>query len=216
MISITIDPSIRAAAPNLRLSCMTADVRVEPSPPKLLAIMDALADKARASALLAEPNVQATRAAYRKLGNDPTRYRNSAEALLRRITLGKGLYRVNNIVDINNVLSLEFAHPGGCFDATYLQPPFVLRAGAPGESYEGIGRGPINLEAIPLLADAQGPFGSTTSDSTRGMIRPETTRLFLIILAFSGQPDASMILWRAGELLEEFAHAGGFEGWEVG
>ena len=45
--------------------------------------------------------------AYRALGTDPTRYRGSNEALVRRIVQGKGLYRVNTVVDVNNLLSLE-------------------------------------------------------------------------------------------------------------
>ena len=68
-------------------------------------------DEARKS-----PPIKALRDAYRALGNDPTRYRGSNEALVRRISQGKDLYRVNTVVDINNLISLETLHSAGTFD----------------------------------------------------------------------------------------------------
>ena len=89
------------------------------------------------------PPIKALRDAYRALGNDPTRYRGSNEALVRRITQGKDLYRVNTVVDINNLVTLETLYSAGTFDFGHLQPPITFRIGQPGESYSGIGRGEI-------------------------------------------------------------------------
>ncbi len=58
-------------------------------------------------------NIEASRKAYRACGKDPTRYRLSSESLLRRVLKGKGLYKVNNIVDINNLLSLKYHYSIG-------------------------------------------------------------------------------------------------------
>ena len=66
------------------------------------------------------PPIKALRDAYRALGNDPTRYRGSNEALVRRITQGKELYRVNTVVDINNLISLETLHSAGTFDLEHV------------------------------------------------------------------------------------------------
>ena len=57
------------------------------------------------------PQITAMRSVYKALGKDPSRYRGSAEALLRRVLSGKGLYQINSVVDINNLVSLESLNP---------------------------------------------------------------------------------------------------------
>ena len=58
-------------------------------------------------------------------------------------------------------------------------PPVVLRAGRPGESYESL-RGPFNLEGKPLLADAEGPFGTPITDSQRVKVTGDTRRAWVV------------------------------------
>ena len=60
--------------------------------------------------------VEDTRAAYKLLGNNPSKYRNAAEAMLRRIIKQKGLYQINNIVDISNFVMLETGQPIHMYD----------------------------------------------------------------------------------------------------
>ncbi|HEY0781724.1 MAG TPA: hypothetical protein VGE98_04650, partial [Thermoanaerobaculia bacterium] len=56
-------------------------------------------------ATLAErPTVAALRALFRAAGCDPTRYRPSSEALLRRVLKGEALPAIHPFVDVNNVL----------------------------------------------------------------------------------------------------------------
>ena len=193
MIEIRIDDCFAAAGLSVALGCVQARVRVAPAPPALTAAMDA--EVARAAALLAErpvaelPAVAAGRAAYRILGKDPTRYRLASEALLRRAAQGKGkgLASVNNVVDLNNLVSLHTGLPVGSAGVEALQPPLVFRVGTEGECYEGIGRGEINLRALPLLADREGPFGSPTSDSRRAMISEDTRTVLLVIYGLGGE-----------------------------
>jgi len=97
------------------------------------------------------PPIKALRDAYRALGNDPTRYRGSNEALVRRIVQGKELYRVNTVVDINNLISLETLQSAGTFDLDQIQPPVTFHAGRPSESYLGIGRGEIKIAGLPVF-----------------------------------------------------------------
>ena len=142
---------------------------------------------------------------------DPTRYRGSNEALVRRITQGKELYRVNTVVDINNLISLETLHSAGTFDLDQIKPPVVFRGGLPGESYAGIGRGEIKIEGLPIFADQLGPFGSTTSDSERAMVRLETTHIMMVIISFLGSTGMDAILERATALLQRYALASAIE-----
>lgn len=157
------------------------------------------------------PPIKALRDAYRALGNDPTRYRGSNEALVRRITQGKELRRVNTVVDINNLISLETLHSAGTFDFDRIQSLIIFRIGQPGETYSGIGRGEVKIEGLPVFADQFGPFGSTTSDSERTMVRLETTRILMVVISFLGSEGMEGVVQRAAGLLENHAGAAGIE-----
>jgi DNA/RNA-binding domain of Phe-tRNA-synthetase-like protein len=161
------------------------------------------------------PAVQAARAAYKQLGKDPARYRPAAEALLRRARQGKGIDPIHPVVDVNNVVSLESGISIGSYDLDRLSPPFAARAGGEGESYEGIGRGALNLAGLPLLADADGPFGCPTSDGVRAAVGAETRRVLMVLYGFAAGASAEAhgalddALARAVQLLEEHAGAAG-------
>jgi DNA/RNA-binding domain of Phe-tRNA-synthetase-like protein len=139
----------------------------------------------------AEPT-RAVRAMFRAWGVDPSKYRPSSEALLRRVIQGKGLYRVSNLVDVSNLGSIETGWPYGCYDRSRLTAPVVFRCGAPSESYQGIGKRTWHLEGRPVLADTQGPFGSPISDSTRSMIGESVRDVLVVIYAPSSASDASL------------------------
>ena len=72
-------------------------------------------------------NIKDTRKAYRSLGKDPTRYRSSAEALARRIIKGQELYSINNIVEINNLISLQSLYPVCAYDLSKIQGDITLK-----------------------------------------------------------------------------------------
>ena len=127
------------------------------------------------------PGLEPVRALYRGLGIDPTKTRPSSESLLRRVLQGKPLYRVNALVDALNLCSLRMLVPFGAYDRSRVAGPVVLRSGAAGEGYEGIGRGRIAVEGRPVLADREGPFGNPTADSLRTAVSHATTRAFVVL-----------------------------------
>lgn len=205
---------IRIALPAVKLGIIEADeVRVEPSAGDLARIIhDACERKRReftlASLAEAEP-VHIVRAMFREWGMDPSKYRPSSEALLRRVVQGKGLYFISNIVDIINLGSMETGWPYGCYDRAKLRPPIVFRHGAPGETYERVGKEMWHLEGRPMLADADGPFGSPISDSTRTMITGSTQNVLITIFAPVSAPDTAIneAAQRDSGRLRLFAHA---------
>lgn len=214
MIALSISPELKAALPDVVVGCVAADVEVAAADAGLWREIETAA--ARFQGMTMEearslPPIKAMRDAYRALGNDPTRYRGSNEALVRRIMQGKDLYRVNTVVDTNNLVSLETLHSAGTFDVERVRPPIVFRAGLAGESYPGIGRGEIKIEGIPVFADSLGPFGSTTSDSERSMVRLSTTNILMVVISFLGAEGMEATLARAAELLERYAAADGVE-----
>ena len=190
-----------------------AEVRVSIAGAALVAEMDAVCERLRRELTVEQvaelPPVRGVRAMFRGWGVDPSRYRPSAEALLRRVVQGKGLYRVSNVVDINNLASIETGWPGGSYDAARILAPVALRLGRVGEKYQGIGKQVWHLEGKPVLADLQGPFGSPISDSTKTMLTEATTELLAVVYA-PATSDVGAIeraLERQGHLLERHAGA---------
>lgn len=131
------------------------------------------------ASLANDPTVAALRKLFRAAGCDPTRYRPSSEALIRRILKGAELPAINSLVDINNCLSLNLAVPCCVMAEEAVQPDFTFRSGLPGESYESL-KGPFNLEGKPLLADALGPCDVPITGSQRVKIQGDTRTAILV------------------------------------
>ena len=124
------------------------------------------------------PTVAAVRKRFRAAGCDPTRYRPSSEALLRRVLKGEDLPAIDPFVDVNNCLSIELAVPACVIDAAALRPPIALRVGRPREDMESM-RGPFSVEAKPVLEDAEGAFGTPITDAERVRVTAGTTTVWL-------------------------------------
>ena len=158
------------------------------------------------------PAIAATRQLYKKLGKDPNRYRVSSEALCRRIVKGMGIYQINVLVDLINLVSIGSGYAIGGFDADKIQGDAVtLGVGTADDKFEGIGRGVLNVEGLPLYRDAIGGIGSPTSDEERTKIGLETTHLQMQINAFDEEmPLEDTIDWSVS-LLKRYVCASDFE-----
>jgi len=146
------------------------------------------------------PTVAALRGLFRAAGCDPTRYRPSSEALLRRVLKGEDLPAIHPFVDLNNCFSMALAVPCCVVGEGSFTPPVVLRAGKAGESYESL-RGPFNLEGKPLLADAAGPFGTPITDSQRVKVTEGTRRAWMVAYLPCGVVTPEVAAEALGELL---------------
>jgi DNA/RNA-binding domain of Phe-tRNA-synthetase-like protein len=147
------------------------------------------------------PEIQGLRRAFRASGKEPSRYRGSQESLFRRILQGKGLFAINTVVDINNLVSLESRHSVGTYDLAPISSPIIFRVGGPGESYQGIGKDPIDVAGLPVFADREGPFGSPHRDSARAMVTLSTREIMMVIISFAGSHRLAEFVQRAVELL---------------
>lgn len=161
------------------------------------------------------PNIKESRAAYRAFGKDPSRYRVSSEALIRRIGQGKGLYEVNTVVDVNNLISIESGFSAGSYDVEKLGDRLVFRIGKKGETYQGIGKDEVNIEALPVLSDEEGAIGSSTSDSRRAMITEDAREVLTLIYSFSDNQDLEKAMESGKKYLEAYAKAEDIQGWIV-
>jgi DNA/RNA-binding domain of Phe-tRNA-synthetase-like protein len=152
-------------------------------------------------------NIAHARKAYRLIGNDPNRYRPSAESLIRRIVKGQGLYRINNIVDVLNFISLQSGISIGGYDSDKINGKISLGVGHSGEPYAGIGRGILNITSLPALRDNSGAFGTPTSDSERTMITDTTKNVLFVFFDFGYSSQLESYLMECELLLERFCSA---------
>ncbi len=133
------------------------------------------------------PAIQATRQVYKALGKDPSRYRPSGEALVRRTLQGKALYQVDTAVDLINLASIAYGYSIGGFDADKIDGDcLTLGVGREGEPYEGIGRGTVNICGLPVYRDATGGIGTPTTDNERTKLDLGTTHLLAIVNGYDG------------------------------
>lgn len=209
--TITISKAIQDSCPDIRLGCMLCRVNVEHTDPSLRDFIQNQLEVIQRNQTLEDihslPPLLDTRIAYKALGKDPSRYRPSAEALLRRVVQGKGLYEVNNVVDCLNLISVQTGFSIGGYDAEKINGAIELGRGEEEEPYAAIGRGTLNIAGLPVLRDKNGAFGSPTSDSQRTMVTPDTAWFLAIIFDF-GNPG---LLEKAMLALEELltSHADG-------
>ncbi len=190
MNSIRISTELKTCCPALRLGCIEANVRVQESSPELLIEMESrirqMSESLSIESISKIPAIASSRKAYKACGKDPARYRLSAEALLRRVVSGKGLYQINNVVDQLNLVSISTGFSIGGYDANQIHGDVVFGIGLADEPYLGIGRGELNIEYLPVFRDANGAFGTPTSDSLRTGVTDETKRFLMVIIDFGG------------------------------
>lgn len=191
MINIKIDNELKEKSPNIKLGVIKYKAVVKKSSKeledKLEDLVVRLQEKYSIEDILKIQSIKDIRDSYKILGKDPSRYRVSSEALLRRILQGKGIYKVNNIVDVNNLVSLTCLFPVGSYNIDNIDEFILFRVGKENEKYKGIGKGSVNLTNMPVFADKNGAFGSPTSDSEKTMITDEAENLLMIIISFSEQ-----------------------------
>lgn len=131
------------------------------------------------------PKLKETRDGYKIFGKDPSHTRPACEAILRRFLKGDGLYRLGDIIDLGNILSLKTMRSVCVVDLSKLQGDINVRLGNESDVYYGINRGIVNVSNIPIYVDNISPFGSTTSDTDRTKVTNTTQSILVMIICFS-------------------------------
>lgn len=210
-MNISVSEQIYQACPRLRLGIISCDVVNTPSDEALWEEIAAEEESLRLSMRMEEIArripIYETRQAYKKLGKDPNRYRPSAEALCRRILKGYPLYKIDTLVDLINLVSIRTGYSIGGFDAGKIKGDLILGVGKADELFTGIGRGPLNIEGLPVYRDEQGGIGTPTSDDERTKIDLSTTKLLMIKNGYSGEEGLMEAVVYAKDLLEKYATA---------
>lgn len=143
-----------------------------------------------------DPRVQPYRAAFHELGMSPSRYPSSNIALLRRIAKGKGLWRVNPVVDLGNAISIKYGLPLGAH-ALEEGEVLELRFSRPGDVFVALGEG----EPDPTLAPGELVYAVgelvhtrrwTWRQSENGKVDPAATRVAFPIDGFTDENEAEV------------------------
>lgn len=122
---------------------------------------------------------------YKKFGVDPSSKRPSADALLHRLSHGKGLYSINTVVDTYNLFSAKHEHCMAAYDADQVRFPLQLRASIEGDSVKLIGD-----EAVSSVEPGRLVYADQESvtclnfnyrDAERTKVTEQTKRLILFV-----------------------------------
>lgn len=209
---IIIDERIKNVCPELKIGLIKARVDNVETSAELWAEIEreaaAIVGKYELLEVNKRPAVAQTRALYRALGKDPNRYRVASEALCRRVIRGLGLYRIDTLVDLINLVSMKSGYPISGLDADKLVgDTLVMGVGEEGELYNGIGRGLLNISGMPVYRDEKGGVATPTSDEERTKITLDTCTLQMNINGFGEEmPMEEAVAWSV-ELLKRYASA---------
>lgn len=214
-MKIVVSPDIHSVCPQFVGACVDAIVSNSSYCQPLWDEINTMGNKYRSTltteSLKQLSGIAATRRVYRACGKDPSRYRPASEALIRRMLMGKSLYQIDTLVDLINLASIAYGYSIGGFDADKFDGEILtLGIGRAGEPYEGIGRGMINIEGLPVYRDATGGVGTPTSDNERTKLTLQTKHLVVLINGYDGnennvQANAEYIQ----ELLRKYCYSDG-------
>ncbi len=193
-MQVIVTKEIETVCPNFVGACVEAQVANSAYCQELWDEINALGEKYKQTltteSLKEISGIAATRKVYRACGKDPSRYRPASEALIRRMLQGKKLYQIDTLVDLVNLASIAYGYSIGGFDADKFEgDTLALGVGKAGEPYEGIGRGMLNIEGLPVYRDAKGGVGTPTSDNERTKMTVGTTHLVVLINGYDGNEE---------------------------
>ncbi|WP_419878502.1 B3/4 domain-containing protein [Brevibacillus centrosporus] len=209
-MKVQLDATVSERLPRLSLGILHYSGASVSDSPKMLQgrinyFVEGLRLEHDVSKLTEIEGIREWRAAFKQAGIDPSRYRPSSEALLRRLLQGNAFFWINSAVDINNFFSVHHALPFGIYDQDQLVGDVVFRIGYADDIYEGLNGREVNMEGKLLLADENGAFGSPIVDSKRTSVT-ESSRNLMQVIFFHEQVSAQKqdeILGSVGRMFTE-------------
>lgn len=137
------------------------------------------------------------RNAFEKLSINPNKFLSSIEAILTRVSKGKGFPHINKIVDLVNALSIKYKLPMGSHDIDSMNDDFCVRYSVRGDKFL-----PFGETEIELLEDNELVYTCGNDIRTRrwiwrqseyGKIVENTTNIIFPIDGFIGVNDKKVI-----------------------
>lgn len=186
-MKVTISEDIKKVLPDFNVIAYTMDLDNNLSEEVSTYINQVINDNKDIYTLeqiIKEPKILESRNGYKKLGKDPSHTRVACENLLRRIIKGQPMYRLGDIIDLGNVLSILIRRSVCVVDKDKLVGDVNIRLGTKDDIYITINRGPLNVDKIPVYVDNESPFGCPSSDTLRTAVDSNTKSIFIMIICF--------------------------------
>lgn len=183
--------SIALGDPDFLAGIVTASgVAVAPSPAELAARLDQLIARRGAEDFPPAATREGIRALLRRGGFKPSGRNKPASEYLAQAAREGRFPRINNLVDINNLLSMQTGLPISLLDLDALGPSIEIRYARAGETYIFNPAGQsIDLEGLicvcrsdPATA-ASTPMGNAIKDSMAGKLTDSTRNVIGVIYA---------------------------------
>jgi len=192
-------------------------VAVSPSPEGLKSLMAALVQR-RSGEEFPSAVKEAVRSLLKRGGFKPSgRNKPASEYLAQAAREGRFPF-INNLVDVNNLLSLETGLPISLLDlrsfgtGSGTAPAAVLRYGTAGEKYVFNPAGQeIDLEGLLCVGSERALLGNPVKDSMAGKLKDDTRAVLGVIYGtLDCEPGRGMAahVERFAALLKEFGGAG--------
>lgn len=195
-------------------------VGVGPTPPELAARVDELVARRAGDAEFPPAAVkEGVRAMLRRGGFKPSGRNKPASEYLAQAAREGRFPRINNLVDINNLLSLESGLPISLLDLDAVGANPELRYGAEGERYVFNPAGQeIELKGLVCLCRAEGgtsvPLGNAIKDSMAGKLKDSTRDVIGVVYATreaASVEQVEALVREFGELLTRYGGAAAVE-----
>lgn len=183
---------------------VATDVVVRPSSDSLRAQLEALIEERKASEFPTQEIKDAVRNLLKSGGYKPSgRNKPASEYLAQAAREGRFPF-INNLVDINNFVSLKTGLPISLLDKEAIGENLLLRFGREGERYV-FNSGGQEIELKGLICACNGdkdePLGNAVKDSMTGKIKEHTTNVAAVIYA----PNSGELSRVAKEQIATFA-----------
>ena len=212
----TINVKNDLVAQGLRAGIIQAcGVCVKESPPELLKELNELVRERRSHEFPPPEVKNGVRTLLKKGGFKPSGRNKPASEYLAQAAREDRFPAINNLVDINNLLSLESGLPISLLDGEVCGTDVTLRLGKENERYVFNQSGQeIELAGLICLCGAGAPpgepLGNPIKDSMRGKIQVSAHKVLGVIYAPSDLVDAAAmasLLARFEDLLTRFGEA---------
>lgn len=157
------------------------------------------------------PGIREWRDLFKSFGTDPSRYRPSHEALIRRLIKGQEIPEINSAVDMNNFFSIRYGIPMGLYDLSHIDGNRIqIRIGQSDDFYIGMNGREMTMRDKLLSSDGTGAFGSPIVDSKRTMVTEDTTEglQLLYFCPSTSEQEAHSIV---NDIKTQFLHIHGGE-----
>jgi DNA/RNA-binding domain of Phe-tRNA-synthetase-like protein len=140
------------------------------------------------------PSIAAWRRVFAAFGVEPTRYRNAAEALLRRLTKQGDVPSVSTLVDIGNLVSVRYRMPVAVLDLAGISGEITVRFADGSEEYTDLAGGTADhppAGEVIFADDARTVHARRWCwrQSARSAARPDTRK---ILVAIEGHHDTAV------------------------